>query len=1260
MQLVGSLVGKNKLDTSELLPPSKPASYSLEPLFSSIAEALDRQDLALALRLADRARRIAPGDAACKLLYARILIKAGNPREALAHLADEEDPNVALARGTAFLELGELKRASQCCVELLQRFCVDAAEGLASFAERVSKSIESAGWVGVDRKLQLVGQAANGKTVGVRTENGVEHAAFVARRSRRTNDFIGRLRGGLTGPIVATRNGRELLGSGLLWPPELLFSGWVTLEDSQLVGEARLGWAPRLPLGLELSFSGRVPGRMIKARSMPPSDQGSFSIQLSPTEVNAAPIHVAALLPGEDRLPLVGSPLTSVRGRQKNGHKRSYRSDHGYGARTMAASAGDSVVDIVVPVYAGMKETLDCLNSLFVTIDPDMAEIVVVNDASPEQELVEALAQLDAAGRITLLTNTNNLGYAGAVNRGIGLHSNRDVILLNSDTEVFGDWMQRLANAAHTSSDIGTVTPLGQSGSITDYGDSTLWRSILAEEIDAVASHVNATKTIDVPVGVGFCMYIKRRCLVQTGEFDAATFVKGYGEENDFCLRALSYGWRHVAAASVFVKHHGGRSFGEAARLLKQRNGRVLDTLHPGYSASIEKFAIADPLLVARRAIDIDRLKRVPSEMVLLISHDLGGGVSRHVRERRAAIESAGQTVLTLRPMFSPDTKPRVKIEVPGFQDLIFETPLGLNLLSELLRDLRLHSIELHHFLRLPAQLLGMLTELAVPYDIYLHDYSWICPRVSLIDGSGRYCGEPELPGCESCIRNNGSSLEEPLTVSALRKRSASLLEGAREVFVPSIDTLARFTRYFPTQGFTTMPWEDLSGRAALKPVISADRLRVVVIGAIGRPKGYQLLLECARDAAARELDLEFVVIGYTSDDQVLLDTGRVFITGPYDEGEVKTLLDREGCHIAFFPSVAPETWCYSLTHAIDYGLPIIALDLGAQAERLRTYAAFELLKVSSTAEEVNRSLVQAAARFHASHIKQGHTMELSQIPEQKPAEEFKSRSLVSSVEIVKLPHGIYSFSLKGGGLVQKEAEKLALPALQIGVAPIVSQGTVEFLSRRSPLDRWLAYGTDMILVRILGGDASLILTSVHTAESTPINVDVKRLDADSSSVAERDMPAPDSVHQSHGLLSTRLLAHIRFVGDLDFEGGRAGWAGQQMWIEGFAVRSIGHLPPEDFEYRGLVANGFQTPWLRAPTLCGSRGGGLPLLGFAVGLKNQASERWLCEYSGTFLSGAKAGPISDGALCCSGMFNDPLEAIEVCVRKRKNALSGFV
>ena len=82
------------------------------------------------------------------------------------------------------------------------------------------------------------------------------------------------------------------------------------------------------------------------------------------------------------------------------------------------------------------------------------------------------------------------------------------------------------------------------------------------------ARRVNGGEAIDIPVGVGFCMYIRRACLDAVGLFRADLFAQGYGEENDFCLRARHLGWRHVAATGVFVAHIGGQSFGAAARHL--------------------------------------------------------------------------------------------------------------------------------------------------------------------------------------------------------------------------------------------------------------------------------------------------------------------------------------------------------------------------------------------------------------------------------------------------------------------------------------------------------------------------------------------------------------------------------------------------------------------------------------------------------------------------------------------------------------------
>ena len=78
---------------------------------------------------------------------------------------------------------------------------------------------------------------------------------------------------------------------------------------------------------------------------------------------------------------------------------------------------------------------------------------------------------------------------------------------------------------------------------------------------------------MEIPTGVGFCMYITRSSLNAVGLFDADRFGRGYGEENDFCMRAAKSGYKHVLAHNTFVYHAGGVSFGEekAPRVKKCR-----------------------------------------------------------------------------------------------------------------------------------------------------------------------------------------------------------------------------------------------------------------------------------------------------------------------------------------------------------------------------------------------------------------------------------------------------------------------------------------------------------------------------------------------------------------------------------------------------------------------------------------------------------------------------------------------------------------
>ncbi|HNC70595.1 MAG TPA: hypothetical protein PKZ77_08925, partial [Pseudomonadales bacterium] len=111
--------------------------------------------------------------------------------------------------------------------------------------------------------------------------------------------------------------------------------------------------------------------------------------------------------------------------------------------------------------------------------------------------------------------------------------------------------------------------------------------------------------------------------------------------------------------------------------------------------------------------------------------------------------------------------------------------------------------------------------------------------------------------------------------------------------------------------------------------------LRIVVIGAIGKIKGYEVLLACARDAARRRLPLSFSVLGYSMNDTPLMNAG-VTLSGRYLETEAAQKLAALEPHAVWLPSIWPETYSYTLSLALEAGYPVFAFDIGAIARRLR------------------------------------------------------------------------------------------------------------------------------------------------------------------------------------------------------------------------------------------------------------------------------------------------------------------------------------
>jgi GT2 family glycosyltransferase len=1302
------------LDKSLLSVGSPAASRSLR----QARDALRVDALPIALRHLDRAWRCLPEDAATLapaygsllVLEARDYYAALGLLQRAMHLAP--DPEVAALIVLSLLRLQRPEDARRHLEAVIAEHCVVSHGLLYQVAGEVMlhPAIHAPGWVGRGANLELLGELSPDEPSNVLAIRIDGQAGFsqllrrhTSREQRRPFSFpTPQLN--LHSQLEVRSRDVPFLGSGLSVPPKFAFDGRTASSGTWLKGWARIGWLPtrQLRLRIEDEHGHRATaktGRASPGRELP------FKINMRAAGIRGSCIRISAQLPDGHWERLPDSPLLLERALLSAGHKPLRLRDWSASAtpprlrRPVTKRA--PLTDVIIPVYRGREETLACISTVLATVDHE-TRVVAVDDASDDPSLAAALDALASQGRITLLRNIENQGFVASVNRALALHPTHDAVLLNSDTLVFDDWLARLREAAYSGPAVGTVTPLSNSGSIASYprAQGTEVSPGYAAALHTLAASTHPGTRVELPVGVGFCLYVRRDCLRDVGVLDADVFGKGYGEEVDFCLRARHRGWSHRLAADVYVYHAGGASFGGRRAALLDRSGRLLNLRYPGFDGFIASFLAKDPLHALRRRLDEHRLSAFQGRFVLLVTLSMTGGVERFVAERCRDLRAQGFLPLMLRPAESGNAR-RCELSTDAMElpNLQYDIPKDLNALSALLRVLRIEAVEIQHFLHLDARVIDAIRALPLPYDIFVHDYAWICPRVTLIDGSGRYCGEPAVTVCQTCVRRNGSSLGEEISVPALRARSDRWLRTARRVIVPSTDTASRLRRHFRDLDVHVQPH---AAPVVPSPQVPRDAqrkvIRVVLLGAIGDHKGYKVLLACARDAQARRLPLEFVIIGYTRDDAALLATGKVFVTGRYSEAEAGHLLQRENPDVAWLPSVWPETWCYTLDYALGAGLPVVAFDLGAIAERLRATGSGVLLPLRLAPRRINDRLLElvnarkmpdmAARRSVQSQLprqpddanmgaSQSSELKMNNTSDERLAQETHAAGMSASVQVLPLPPGLYLFSVKAAGPTPARANgELTLPAVNVGLGPGMRSDQVEFIAGPSTHGAWLFAQGDLLVTKVNGTGATLVMTSVRAPGGEVLSIKVERLDsradAASADVAKpstspapkrpgnlpKETTRPDvSLAINDLFLPIQIGAHIRSRGDMTFVD--VPWAGRVapgLWIEAFSVRPLKQFGAQDVEYKGLTGSGFETPWTSDEKMCGTKGMAVPLVGFAVRLKtSSATTRHDCEYSGYFQSGVTVGPLRNGAPCRSTVANDPLEGIQVRLVKRSFA-----
>ncbi len=596
-------------------------------------------------------------------------------------------------------------------------------------------------------------------------------------------------------------------------------------------------------------------------------------------------------------------------------------------------------VDIVIPVYSGYRETRRCLESVIHTLDPTWARMVVINDCSPDPDITRFLRDLAGVNdAMVLLENPENLGFVATANRGMRHDARRDVLLLNSDVEVAGDWLLRLRDAAYGNPAAGSITPFSNNATICSFPncceENRLLFGLSVAELDAAfAERYSPQDVVEVPTGVGFCMYMRRDCLDAVGYFDEDTFGRGYGEENDWCQRAEQAGWKNYQVANCFVYHEGGVSFGDEQNPRVEAALRLLDEKYPRYHATVTDYIARDPFRQKRVEVLFSLLARQAKPKIVAISHKLGGGAQQHVDELVALY---GDDTVFLQ--ITPDRDGQSVI-LSVFDDrhklkdgLYFDVAADYGKLLNLLRELGVGRVHFHHTMGLHPRLWLLGDEIGCGHDLTVHDYFLVNGNPTLTDRNARYVREGSPDFDRRCEEHY--PLPEGVDGETWRRNQRLLVEGADRVIFPSRDCATRFQKFFRVN-HAVIAWHPdyLLSQPYPQPrwtYRTGSPLKVLVLGAISREKGADVLEQVAEGMAGR--GVEFHLLGYAY--RAL--AGRVITHGPYDNREAFPLVESIAPDVVWFPALWPETYSYTLSIALHLGLPVVVPDIGAFRERVR------------------------------------------------------------------------------------------------------------------------------------------------------------------------------------------------------------------------------------------------------------------------------------------------------------------------------------
>ncbi|NPA65798.1 MAG: glycosyltransferase [Epsilonproteobacteria bacterium] len=620
---------------------------------------------------------------------------------------------------------------------------------------------------------------------------------------------------------------------------------------------------------------------------------------------------------------------------------------------------GEKPVDIIIPVYNGYE----FLEKLFDSIEAHTTapyRLIVINDAGDDERVLPYLQKrLQKHPTALLIEHETNQGFVKSVNEAYSKTQNHFVIL-NTDTEVPSFWLERLMYPIFHQEKIASTTPFTNAGTIASFPnfivDNPIFEGLDVETIDRSFRNINPEEFYEeIPTGVGFCMGVNKELADTIGFFDEESFGKGYGEENDWCQRAIQKGYKNFLVPNLFVYHKHGGSFDpkEKEKLLAQ-NIQALTKKHPNYEMDVQKYVAKDPHKTLREILVSIISSKKPPKADIIIDHALGGGANQYAQEHIETLRLASKKVFYITYDYYLG-----KYTVTYFyKDYNFGFSIddaeGIKILLEQLdiEEIFVNSLvsyrETETFLAIIKELKDIQhAKLIVP----MHDYYPLCPNYTLLQPDGKYCDIPsDTKICEQCLSANDAEWKNfypaDVSIESWRTLWKELFLVTDNIICFSNSSKKIIKKAYPDldeEKIKVIPHTVKNIPQIQKQEKTVDEPFVIgVLGAINFAKGAGIIKELVALIDKEDLNIQVTVIGEITE---MISSKHFKMTGRYKHEELPSIITEEKVDLFLIPSICPETFSYTSEEIMQMDYPLVVFDIGAPAERVSSYEKGHIIK---------------------------------------------------------------------------------------------------------------------------------------------------------------------------------------------------------------------------------------------------------------------------------------------------------------------------